>query len=234
MRGKRFSMQIFIAAAMTLAFSGAVFAGSVSGVIKFAGSVPEPKRISANKDKKVCGKKPIFDESLVVKDGGVSWAVVSIKGAKGGKWPKEMKKAVIDQKGCIYRPRVVVMKAGTRLIVKNSDRILHNVHSHPGKTGNSVANIAQPKFKKKLKMSKRYFKKPGIVKITCDVHDWMVGYVVSADHPFYSVTGSGGKFKIGNVPDGSYTLEIWHEKLGLKTMKVDVKGDTKVTAQLGK
>ena len=48
------------------------------------------------------------------------------------------------------RPRVVVMKQKTKLLMKNSDKILHNVHTHPGKTGNSVANIAQPKFKKKI------------------------------------------------------------------------------------
>ncbi len=232
MRRKRL-LPIFIAAAMILAFSGVAFAGSVSGVIQFGGTAPQPKKFSVNKDVKICGKTPIFDHSLLVKDGGVSWAVVSIKGAKGGKWPKAMKKAVIDQNGCIYRPRVVVMKAGTKLTLKNSDKILHSIHSHPGKTGNSVANIAQPKFKKKLKMSKRYFKKPGIIKITCDVHDWMKGYVVSAKHPFYAVSGNGGKFKIDNVPDGSYTLEIWHEKLGTKTMKVTVKGDTKVTAKIG-
>jgi plastocyanin len=230
---KKHLLPTIIAAAMTLAFSGAAFAGSVSGVIQYGGSAAKPKEFSVNKDKKVCGKKPIFDNSLLVKGGGVVNVVVSIKGAKGGKWPKAMKKAVIDQNGCIYNPRIAIMKAGTKLIVKNSDKILHNVHSHPGKTGNSIANIAQPKFKKKLKMSKRYFKKPGIVKITCDVHNWMTGYVVSAKHPFYAVSGDGGKFKIEGVPDGSYTLEIWHEKLGTKTMKVTVKGDTKVSAKIG-
>jgi len=232
MRIRSHSIKTVIAAAVALAFAGPAFAGSISGVIKFDGTAPERKALSVNKDKKVCGKNPITEDSLVVKDGGVSWAVVSIKDAKGGKWSKAMKKATVDQNGCFYDPRVTVMKAGTKLIVKNSDKILHNIHTHPGKSGNKVANIAQPKFKKKLKMSKRYFKKPGIVKITCDVHDWMVGYVVAAKHPFYAVTGDGGKFKIENVPDGSYTIEIWHEKLGTKTMKVDVKGDVTVTATL--
>ena len=225
-------MKLIIASAVVLGFAEIVSAGSISGIIKFEGTAPEPKVVSVNKDKKVCGKNPITDASLVVKDGGLSWVVVSIKGAKGGKWSKEMKKATIDQKGCVYSPRVTVMKAGTKLIIRNSDKILHNIHTYPGKSGNKVANIAQPKFKKKLKMSKRYFKKAGIVKISCDVHDWMTGYVVAAKHPFYAVTGDGGKFKIENVPDNTYTLEIWHEKLGMKTMKVDVKGDVTVAASL--
>jgi plastocyanin len=221
-----------ISAVMSLALAGSAQAGSISGVIKFGGSAPKPAKKSVNKDVKVCGKNPIFDESLVVKDGGVSWAVVSIKNApKSSKWGK-LEKVVIDQKGCVYKPHVAAMKSGERLTVLNSDKILHNIHTHPGKSSNPVANIAQPKFKKKLRLSKRYFKKPGIVKVTCDVHDWMVGYVVSADHPFYAVSGGGGKFKLENVPDGSYTLEIWHEKLGKKTMKVDVKGEAKVEVAL--
>ncbi len=232
MRTKFFSKGILFASAMSLVFAGSAHAGSISGVIKFGGSAPAPKKMSVNKDVKVCGKNPIFDNSLVVSGGGVSWAVVTIKNApKGGKWGK-MEKAVVDQNGCIYKPRVVAMKAGTKLTILNSDNILHNVHTSPGKTKNPVANIAQPRFKKKLKLSKRYFKKPGIVKIACDVHDWMTGWVVASKHPFVAISGKGGKFKIGGVPDGSYTLEIWHEKLGTKTVKVDVKGDANVDVTL--
>lgn len=225
--------RLVVAAVLGVAFAGTADAykagkvsggGSIAGAIKFEGAVPKPKVLSVNKDKKVCAKKPITDESLVVQDGGVAWAVVSLRGVKSGKgWAKDQKKAVLDQKGCVYLPRVVVMKSRTKLLVKNSDRILHNVHTHPGKTGNPVANIAQPKFKKKLRMSTRYFKKPGVVKVTCDVHDWMKGYIVVADNPYVSVTGAGGKFELRDVPAGAYTLEVWHEALGRKSMKVTVK-----------
>ena len=203
---------------------GAAGGGSISGVIGFEGDAPRRKTLSVNKDKKVCAKEPITDDSLVVEDGGVVWAVVSLKDVKSGKkWAKDQKKAVVDQKGCVYLPRITVMKAGTKLLVKNSDRVLHNVHTHPGETGNPVANIAQPRFKKKLRMSTRYFRKPGIIKVTCDVHDWMRGFVVVAENPYVSVTGTGGKFEIRDVPAGDYTLEIWHEVLGRKSMNVSVK-----------
>ncbi len=65
--------------------SGVKGGGSISGTIKFDGTVPAPKILSVNKDKKICGEKPIHDESLVVKNGGVQWAVVSLKGVKSGK-----------------------------------------------------------------------------------------------------------------------------------------------------
>ena len=231
---KHLSLKTTIAAvAMSLAFAGPALAGSVSGTIKFKGAAPAAKKLSVNKDVKVCGKNPIMDNSILVKGGGLANVVITIKGANGGKFPKSMTKATVDQNGCVYNPRVTIMKAGTKLIVKNSDKILHNVHTHPAKTGNKVANIAQPKFKKKLKMSKRYFKKPGIVKVTCDVHDWMTGWVVATKSPFVAVSGDGGKFKISGVPDGSYQVEIWHEKLGTKKVKVTVKGDTTLDASLG-
>jgi len=207
---------------------GLVSAGTVSGVIKFDGKVPSAKKLSVNKDKKVCAKKAIYDQSLLVQNGGVQYAVVSIEGVKKKKkWSKKMKKVVIDQKGCIYLPRVVVMKVRGKLTIKNSDKILHNIHTYPGKTGNKTANIAQPKFKKKLKMSKRFFSKPGIVKITCDVHNWMVGYVAVSKHPYISVTGKNGKFEISDVPAGQYKIKIWHEKLGKKEQMVTVKSSGK-------
>ncbi|MED5578838.1 MAG: hypothetical protein VX794_02285 [Nitrospinota bacterium] len=214
---------------------GLVSAGTVSGVIKFVGKIPDAKQLSVNKDKKICGKKPIFDQTLLVKNDGIQYAVVSIEGVKKKKkWSKKMKKVLVDQKGCIYLPRVVAMKIKGKLTIKNSDKILHNVHTYPGKTGNKTANIAQPKFKKKLKMSKRFFSKPGIVKITCDVHNWMVGYVAVSKHPYISVTGKGGKFEISDVPAGKYKVKVWHEKLGKKEQVVTVKssGKTELAIQM--
>ncbi len=246
MISKRFTLCLAVATLLGVTFAGAADAykagkvsggGSIVGAIKFDGAVPKPKTLSVNKDKKVCAKKPIVDDSLVVKDGGVVWAVVSLKDVKSGKkWSKSQSKASMDQLGCVYLPRVVVMQAGKKLLMKNSDKILHNVHTHPGDTKNPVANIAQPKFKKKLRMSTRYFKKPGIIKVTCDVHNWMKGYIVVAGNPYVAVTGDGGKFELKDVPAGSYTLEIWHEVLGKKSMQVSVKGGsaTKVDLTLKK
>ncbi len=110
MRIRHLSLKLAAAAAaVSLALAGSAFAGSVSGTIKFGGKAVAPKVFSVNKDKKVCGKNPITDDSLVVKNGGVSWVVITIKGAKGGKFSKAMKKATVDQNGCFYDPRITVM-----------------------------------------------------------------------------------------------------------------------------
>ena len=86
---KRFPLCWMFAVLLSIALAGSADAykagkvsggGSIAGAIKFDGAAPKQKTLSVNKDKKVCAKKPIKDESLVVKDGGVVWAVVSLKG----------------------------------------------------------------------------------------------------------------------------------------------------------
>jgi hypothetical protein len=76
------------------------------------------------------------------------------------------------------------------------------------------------------------FDQPEYVRISCDVHDWMEGWLVVAEHPYYEVTDENGSFKLNNVPPGNYQLEIWHEKLGKQTREVTVKAgsDTNVKA----
>ncbi len=62
----------------------------------------------------------------------------------------------------------------------------------------------------------------------CDVHFWMASYVHVLDHPYYAVTGDDGSFEIKDLPAGTYTVEVWHEKLGTQTAQVTVTdGETK-------
>ena len=110
---KHLSLKTTIAAvAMSLAFAGPALAGSVSGTIKFKGAAPAAKKLSVNKDVKVCGKNPIMDNSILVKGGGLANVVITIKGAKGGKFPKSMTKATVDQNGCV-RMGMNIYKTGT-------------------------------------------------------------------------------------------------------------------------
>jgi hypothetical protein len=205
-------------------------AGSLSGRITFAGTPPPKKKIDTTKDKEVCGKTEIYDESLVVgSDKGLKNAVVMVMGAKGGKFASQ--KATLDQKGCEYVPHVVVVPTSGELDILNSDGVLHNIHTHS--TANPEVNVAQPKFKKVLTQK---FTKPEIVKATCDAHGWMNGWIVATDHPFVAVTDEKGNFAIKDIPPGKYTVEIWHETLGKQTKEVSIKGkeDTKLTLELAK
>src|SRR5881628_1353037 len=169
------------------------FAGEIVGKVKYAGNAPAPAKITITKDQAVCGKTPHFEESLLVgADKGVKNAVVSVADPKDGKkMAAPPSNPAIDQNGCKFNPRVQIVPAGQNVDIVNSDGILHNIHTWP--KNNVPFNKAQPKFKKVMTEK---FDKPDTVKITCDVHNWMSGWVIVAGHPYYALTDEKGTFKI--------------------------------------
>jgi plastocyanin len=191
--------------------------GTISGTVKFKGTAPAPKKLDVNKDKEVCGKTPKTDQSLVVNNGNLANAVVTITDIQKGK-KIEAKKVTLDQNGCEYKPHVLAFPAGSTVEILNPDGILHNVHSYS--KVNSPFNQAQPKFKKSLDVK---IEKPEAIEVKCDVHGWMHGWLVATENPYFAVTDNSGAFKLTDVPAGNYTVEVWHEKLGKSTQKVTVK-----------
>jgi hypothetical protein len=127
---------------------------------------------------------------------------------------------VIDQEGCMYKPHVQAAMRGQQLQVKNSDGTLHNIHTYEGAA--TWFNQAQPP--KAPPVSKPLDRK-SVVKVKCDVHPWMTAYIVLSDNPFFATTSDDGKFTLKDVPAGTYTLESWHERFGVKTQEVTVKAN---------
>jgi plastocyanin len=211
--------------------------GSISGTVKFAGAAPAPKKLEVSKDKEVCGKSAKTDQSLVVSNGNLVNAVVSITDIKTGKKIDVSKKVKLDQKECEYHPHVLAFPVGTTVEIQNPDGILHNVHSYS--KVNPPFNIAQPKFKKTVDVK---IEKPEAINLKCDVHGWMSGWLVATESPYVAVTDKSGSFKLTDVPAGTYTVQVWHETLadGTKTkpvtQKVTVKAkeEAKVNFDLGK
>lgn len=195
---------------------------TISGTVKLAGKAPAPKKVDITKDKEVCGLKPHYQQDLVVgANGGVANAIVVIADLKGAA-PKPEANVKFDQHGCQYEPHVLAFAAGSTVNVVNEDGILHNIHTYS--TKNPAVNMAQPKFKKVLKVE---VKQPELIRVTCDAHGWMHGWWYAAGTPYYAVTDDKGNFTIKNVPPGDYTLKLWQEKLAPAgkelTQKVSVK-----------
>jgi len=205
--------------------------GTISGEVKFSGTPPTPEKLVPTKDQEVCGKTEKVNESLLVgANKGIQNVVVSISNIQKGKKMPETG-GTLDQKDCRYAPHVVLSPAGTELSIVNSDGILHNIHTSSVK--NPPFNKAQPKFKKEMKES---FAQPETVKLACDVHGWMAGWLIVQDTPYYAVTDANGSFKITDVPPGDYELKFWHETLGETTQKVSVKAkeEAKVAIDMAK
>jgi len=199
--------------------------GTVEVEVKYNGPAKVDK-LKVNKDTEKCGTETVVEHVVVGGNKGLANAVASAPGAKGA----SKAKAVLDQHGCKFVPHVVVMQPG-ELEIKNSDDILHNLHTYS--TANPSINKAQPKFKKTMTEK---FEKPEFIKVTCDVHSWMLGWVAVMPHPFFGVTDGNGVAKIENAPAGKQTIEVWHETLGKATKEVEVKpgATTKVTIEMVK
>jgi plastocyanin len=123
--------------------------------------------------------------------------------------------AKIDQQNCRYHPHVFGMRVGQKLEIVNSDPTMHNIHAMP-KT-NSEFNTAEPM---PMKTEHVFNTKEVMVPFKCDVHGWMNAYVGVMDNPYYAVTDKDGKFELKSLPPGTYTIEAWHEKLGVTSQSV--------------
>jgi plastocyanin len=199
-------------------------AGSIKGTVVLKGTAPELKKLAVTIDQYVCGKEKNPQELVVSPQGGIRSVVVWIEKPPPTAAAEALPTtAAMDQKECMFLPRVVIVPAGGKIDFLNSDRLLHNLHATPN--ANPPFNRTQPKGRT-ITIS---FSHPEIIRVTCDLHSWMRGWVVVADHPFYALTDDGGAFELRGLPAGRYTLKVWQERLGTASKDVVV-GDQEPTA----
>jgi len=206
--------------------------GSIKGKVVFNGTIPPKRKVVPTKDREVCGSGVReVDQIMVGGDKSVAEAVVYLKAVEKGKaWPKLAKPPEIDNVKCDFNPHVMVMPAGD-LVVVNTDPVLHNTKSFIDKI--PIFNVALPNQGQRIT---RPIKKTGIMRVECDAHGWMLGWVYVADNPYYAITAKDGAFTIADVPPGSYTLVAWQEYTGPTETPITVKGKepTTVTVELKK
>ncbi len=152
-------------------------------------------------------------------------SVVYIDTIPGKTFPAPEKHALMDQKGLLFDPHILVVEQGTTVDFLNSDNVAHNVF-WPAISGDKKAGHNLGTWPKGQKKSYK-FDKAGVVPLLCNVHPEMAGYIVVSPTPYYAETDAQGNYKIANVPDGSYKVVAWHEGDKPTTKDVAVSGDTK-------
>ena len=194
--------------------------GSIQGKVVYKGRVPM-KTIIPTKDAEVCGDLRKEPEILVGADKGVQEAIVYLANVEQGKaWAGPTETPVIDNKDCRFHPKVQVIPAGP-IAITNSDPVLHNTHGYYGRR--TAFNLALPEQGQRIE---KELNRPGIVKVDCDAHGWMLAHIYVADNPYYAVTGEDGSFTITDIPAGNYTLVVWQHYTG--------PAETAVTVEAGK
>jgi plastocyanin len=218
------------------------WAGALQGAVTLQGPPPAPKKLPVTIDQYVCGDAKDAEELQVSAKNGIRNVVVWLDNPPAGSASPATNPATapprgaaagaveMDQKGCMFMPRVVLVPAGGTVNFLNSDRLLHNLHARP--QINSPFNRTQPKGRT-IAVS---FAQPEIFRVDCDLHSWMRSWVVVAEHRYYALTDADGRFTVDRLPPGRYKLRLWHETLGTATRDVVVPatGDTQVTIEMAR
>jgi plastocyanin len=217
--------------AMVASLQGA-HSGDIAGTVTLKGTPPPEIENQQIKIDPVCSKMhsgPVKTQFYVVgQNNGLGDCFVTLKGISGKSDGANAAPVVLDQKGCEYVPYIFAVQTGQKIVVKNSDPVMHNVHPMPVRVdaGNKEDNKAQMAGSPPITFT---FPAPEVfLKFSCQVHPWMFAYASIVDHPYFAVTDKDGKYTIKNVPDGKYTMEVYHRKAAPiskpVTGEVEVKG----------
>ncbi len=206
---------------------------TVSGKVTFKGSPPPPKKLLITKNTEVCGTGHREILEVAVNDGALAGAVVVVDAiARGKAWATVQQKPLLDQKGCLFTPGMLVVPRGGDLDIQNSDPVLHNIHTYEiiGSARRTLFNFGQPNQGQRISKPVQ-LRKGEWVKVECDAHDFMHGWMYAAPLPYVAVTGPDGSFSIGEVPPGTYNVRALHPVLGAQegAVTVSARGRAEIT-----
>lgn len=214
---RRFALPLFCAAVLPLAAVAAD--GTIKVKFKLEGKAPTPDKLTITKDAAFCGPKMLVDESLKVneKNSGVQNIVMYMFTSPTKKAPENKaavealaKEVKLDNLGCKYEPRVVAMHTSQTLLIGNPDPIGHNTK---GDTfSNTPFNELIPAGGSLKKTLPKNESRP--MPLACNIHEWMGGYILIRDNPYFGVSNEDGELSIAKVPAGDYTFIVWHERPG--------------------
>jgi plastocyanin len=204
--------------------------GSVSGKINYAGKAGRKSRIRMNADPN-CAKQhqsPIYATDLKINDNDTlhnAFVWVS-SGLEGYAFDTPSEAVELHQKGCVYEPHVLGIQTGQNLNVLNHDGTTHNINPSPAQ--NRDWNISQAP--NSAPIVKKFARAEIMIPVKCNVHPWMKSYIGVVPHPYFTITGADGSFELKGLPPGEYTVESWHEKLGVQKQTVTVSSGEAQTA----
>jgi plastocyanin len=152
-------------------------------------------------------------------------SVVYVDAIPGKTFPAPSKEAIMAQRDLAFAPHILVVQQGTTVGFLNSDAVQHNVF-WPAVGGNKKAGHNMGTWPQGEKHPFK-FDQPGVVRLLCNVHSEMSGYIIVSPTPYFAQTDASGNYKIENVPDGKYSVTAWHEGIKTQSKPVTVAGTGK-------
>jgi plastocyanin len=142
----------------------------------------------------------------------VAYILGPVAGARagGGERPRLL------QRDTAFHPPVLVIPVGTAVEFPNGDPFFHNVFSYSATKRFDLGRYPRGESRTVV------FDKPGIVKVYCEIHQWMRSAVLVVENPFHAEVGDDGSFTIPGVPPGHYRLAVWDFDRGQRVVEVTV------------
>jgi hypothetical protein len=189
-------------------------AGSISGTVKLDGAPPVFKPINMSAEAACVQANPSAVVPPIVitgAHGALANVVVYVKSGLGSyRFDVPSTPVALDQKGCMYEPRILAVMTSQPFEVHNEDQTIHNVHPMPrvNRPWNKSEPIGDPPIEAN-------FTKPELaIPIACNIHPWMRAYMFVFAHPYFAITPRTGDFELKGLPPGTYVIEAWQERFG--------------------
>ena len=183
------------------------------------GTLPAPAPIANVADAYCAENKPTSDKVIASGSGDLAnFALIFDEEKSKLKVPANLAQAEkvtheLDNNKCLFNPKVLVVRPGQTILVKNSDQTGHNANFKMFK--NKPANFLVPPGKTMEYQFAEGLVEPSAMPITCDVHPWMTAFVIVKPHPYVGVSSDDGVIEIKDLPVGSGAIfRLWHESIG--------------------
>lgn len=187
--------------------------GTITGSVQWSGPRPDPIDIPVPLHTEHCGETQRSPALAISRRGGVSGTVVWLDRIRRGRAldvPAEP--VVIALADCAFRPHVSAVPVGVRVVFRNEEPILHNVHASVLDPTGARRSWFSEGLPQQGATHEVVVEQPGIVRLVDDAgHPWMLGWVHAFEHPYFAVSDAQGRFQLTGIPPGQYVLRAWHE-----------------------